>query len=824
MAIPKIKSLTNYNNFKAFLRSDGENLSLTIDSVDALVLEEWIKNFPDGKCRLLIAISPTESNHPLSRTEAVSETFLVESIDTTTGIVVPSESLNNEVWYQVVSGAYIGVNLYWDGNSEAFGGNQDSIGSNISYFKDHSDSFVGRQSLRLSSSSGEDFVRRNIKVTEFENYYISYAGKVDAVSHGQKLIISGNEDAADYEQVGVTYDDFDFNYGGDIERFDFSNSTDWEKRETTFTTVEDAISVHFDLLVSGTNNVANFDNITVIQISGTNPAFEGSLGNNFVDVGTVDSGISTIFPKTGISHLILSGSDSSNYSHIDEVVVGGQWYTVNADVQAVVGTATMKLFQAVGNDPITTTTSGTGGYEHQSYTFLAVSGTLETRFYSNSTSNDVYVDNFYIMPVQELSMSGTSVPTPLADSYVLGRWLNDEKAIMIDGADEYTLQISGTDIDTAKGTFSMWYRPDYDFDDATYDRYLISGSDYARMYYDSSEDKFRADIWDGSNWDNISVSSVVQSFTSGTWIHMAMTYKNDDNISIYVDKVGVDLNKTWIDIGSWTSDVDKLRSSLKAFWNLNESEGSRSDSVGTNHLTDNATVTSDTGIVRAAAQFTEANSEYLSIADNDSISTGDIDFTYSCWIYFDSLGGNRTILGKDEASKRETTLWYSNALSRIKFQIFDGSNIIGNVEADNLGSPSTGRWYFIVAWHDSVANTINIQVDNGSINSEDTTGVPVDGTAPFEIGARSDVSVFMDGRIDAVGFWKKILTSGERTELYNSGNGKEYPFSIPYLSIGNISGSMINSANGALDDIRGYKRRLSTGEISQLYGGNFGTR
>ena len=54
-----------------------------------------------------------------------------------------------------------------------------------------------------------------------------------------------------------------------------------------------------------------------------------------------------------------------------------------------------------------------------------------------------------------------------------------------------------------------------------------------------------------------------------------------------------------------------------------------------------------------------------------------------------------------------------------------------------------------------------------------------DSTNPFAIGVWTGAfpSGNMDGLIDEVGFWKRTLTSGERTQLYNSGNGLAYPFS-----------------------------------------------
>jgi hypothetical protein len=53
-------------------------------------------------------------------------------------------------------------------------------------------------------------------------------------------------------------------------------------------------------------------------------------------------------------------------------------------------------------------------------------------------------------------------------------------------------------------------------------------------------------------------------------------------------------------------------------------------------------------------------------------------------------------------------------------------------------------------------------------------------THPFRIGAytnadNSTPSYFFNGKIDAFNAWNRVLTQSEITELYNSGNGKQYP-------------------------------------------------
>jgi hypothetical protein len=220
-----------------------------------------------------------------------------------------------------------------------------------------------------------------------------------------------------------------------------------------------------------------------------------------------------------------------------------------------------------------------------------------------------------------------------------------------------------------------------------------------------------------------------------------------------------------------------LNTSVKAFWALDEPLGMRFDSVGLNHLADNNTVTQVAGKIRGAAQFTAANSEFLSVADNTDLSTGDVAFTVASWVYLDSKTTTRDIFSKwGAAGQREYILTYDQAVDRfIFFVTADGTTAV-SVTASTFGSPSTATWYFVVCYHDPTGNLIGISVNNGAFNTTaHTTGV-FNSTSAFHLGGRVSGPMYMDGRLDGVGFWKKLLSAAEITELYNSGAGLDYPF------------------------------------------------
>lgn len=233
--------------------------------------------------------------------------------------------------------------------------------------------------------------------------------------------------------------------------------------------------------------------------------------------------------------------------------------------------------------------------------------------------------------------------------------------------------------------------------------------------------------------------------------------------------------------GHPSSGQSSLLASLISHWKMDEASGDATDSHGSNTLTDNATVTTAAGKLGTARQFTAANTEFLSRASNATLQAGDIDFTFAAWVYLDSVGTNRVILAKDgnTAGQREYNIDYLGATQRFRFYGFTATDSAKITVASALGAPSVSTWYFVVAWHDSAGDTVNIQVNNGTVDSTATTGaLQAASNGEFRIGARSYPGFVepFDGRIDSVSFWKRVLTSDERTALYNGGSGLEYPF------------------------------------------------
>lgn len=217
-----------------------------------------------------------------------------------------------------------------------------------------------------------------------------------------------------------------------------------------------------------------------------------------------------------------------------------------------------------------------------------------------------------------------------------------------------------------------------------------------------------------------------------------------------------------------------------------------------------------------AAQFTAANSEYLSCADNAELSTGDVDFAICAWVYLDNKTNSQGIVTKWNVTgnQREFGLSYNVGVDRFAFNVSStGANDTG-MTASNSGSPTAATWYFLVVWHDAAGNTINIQVNNGTANSQAYSSGLFDSTGAFQIGGYVG-GTYLDGRVTGVGFWKRVLTADERTTLYNGGIPLQYAELTDAMKTSMVSWWELSEASGDRADSHGTNTLTDTNTVTQ---------
>jgi hypothetical protein len=217
---------------------------------------------------------------------------------------------------------------------------------------------------------------------------------------------------------------------------------------------------------------------------------------------------------------------------------------------------------------------------------------------------------------------------------------------------------------------------------------------------------------------------------------------------------------------------------LKAYYPLDEASGDAIDAHGANDLTDTNTVGAATGKVSGARDFEFTNSERFLTADNTDLSLGsDTAFTWAGWVQNEQdFQSGTAILGKGatNAAGMAYQLWINGGSFRFEFTVGNGSSSQTVTNTSVFPTPA-GTWFFIAAWHDPTADKIYLQIDNGTPAEAAWSGGTQDEANNFELGRDSNViGSHWDGLLDEWGFWKRVLTSDERTWLYNSGSGRSY--------------------------------------------------
>ena len=216
---------------------------------------------------------------------------------------------------------------------------------------------------------------------------------------------------------------------------------------------------------------------------------------------------------------------------------------------------------------------------------------------------------------------------------------------------------------------------------------------------------------------------------------------------------------------------------------------SPNDAVSTNHGTLMNGCTFATGKIGQAFTFDGVN-DYVALPDNSLNFTGN--FSYSFWIKSTNTSSFTAIISNIENARSPFGFshgyWYRLNSGKIQASYRDGNNSTEFLTT-SVGSVSNGSWNHVVITFNKTNSTTGVKIYiNGNI---DTTGIPPNtGGTALPIGYSSPMkacigALYFNGAqsnflpngtsIDALSAWNKELTASEITELYNSGNGKQYP-------------------------------------------------
>jgi hypothetical protein len=219
---------------------------------------------------------------------------------------------------------------------------------------------------------------------------------------------------------------------------------------------------------------------------------------------------------------------------------------------------------------------------------------------------------------------------------------------------------------------------------------------------------------------------------------------------------------------------------------------SYNDAVGTNHgISPASTLTGGvpgptftTGKLGKAFNFDGVN-DYIQLGDVMDI--GISSWSYSYWFNSPNAFTTQLVFSKSLAGSSIGRVWSSIENNRVSFNFqADSSNVITTqMAASTIANNTWCHVVLVLDRTDKLKMYINgalypITVFTGTNDLTPYTSTNYNTTHPFRIGAYTNAdnttpSGFFNGKIDAFNVWNKVLTQSEITELYNSGNGKQYP-------------------------------------------------
>ena len=312
--------------------------------------------------------------------------------------------------------------------------------------------------------------------------------------------------------------------------------------------------------------------------------------------------------------------------------------------------------------------------------------------------------------------------------------------------------------------------------------------------------------------DSKTVNSSTVTMTSGTWYMLTAVYDNASSVAtFYINGVSQgtatsatnhsDIN-SWLlgrrqystgslyfkgkidEVGIWARAITQvevtqlynggsglsypflLSNSLSAYWKQEDANEIYNPLTGTNtSVTFSAGKISNCGVYNGSAKISFADTAVLRVI-------GDI--TIAGWLYYTS---GRTIISKcSGAGSNNNPYDFGCDGTHLVFVRSDAGGY--DSQTSDAFSSITGGWHHVAVTHNITSNTLIFYVDGAQAGSTKTITLnPVDSGQPTLLGARAD-GQYLTGKIDELGLWSRVLTPTEIAALYNSNNGKTFPFDL----------------------------------------------
>lgn len=186
------------------------------------------------------------------------------------------------------------------------------------------------------------------------------------------------------------------------------------------------------------------------------------------------------------------------------------------------------------------------------------------------------------------------------------------------------------------------------------------------------------------------------------------------------------------------------------------------------------------GIINGAFDL-NGTDEYFNIGTGlNSTFNGTNQWTIQAWVNPTVLDNDHTIFSTAEVSTQGIVLSIDSS-DRLELTFHDG---VTNPQPVSSGTLSTGSQQHVVVTRDGT--NVNFYINGSSSGSTAVSASVISSSDDALWGTWFKTGRRWDGIIGECGIWSRALSSGEVSELYNSGNALAYPFTVGWA--GKIQG------------------------------------
>ena len=186
-------------------------------------------------------------------------------------------------------------------------------------------------------------------------------------------------------------------------------------------------------------------------------------------------------------------------------------------------------------------------------------------------------------------------------------------------------------------------------------------------------------------------------------------------------------------------------------------------------------------------------------------------FSTNSWVNVDSSTTDMYIISKAADDAINYGRYQLQFLTNNTIAYFAHQADNAQIEVYSNMSVTDDTWFMVTTIYDGSGKML-LYVDGSLVGFTSIASFKDTGESPFRIGSQSGGAPanFLDGRVDEVGVWGRVLTTSEITQLYNEGDGmtqtteyESYPtvtLNTPTDAI-DLTTNIINFGGVVYDDI-----------------------